>query len=258
MCELFALSAGHSVEIGGLLTTFFSHSPDHPHGYGLALYPSGEKPRITKEPVRACDSGTLREFLRSGVSARHALAHIRYATIGNVREENCQPYAALSAAGRWCTLIHNGTIFDYPPLDRYYRLQRGDSDSERILLWLLDLLREEELKLGREAGEEERFRLFERAASSCSRGNKLNLIFRYGGVLYVHTNCRETLFVRRGKDASIFATVPLDEGEWEPVPLMRLLAFRDGELIRSGQFHGNEYIQREEDLKFIYMAYAEL
>ena len=42
MCELFAVSADHSIDITDWLRTFFSHSDKHPHGYGLAVFPQHE------------------------------------------------------------------------------------------------------------------------------------------------------------------------------------------------------------------------
>lgn len=41
--------------------------------------------------------------------------------------------------------------------------------------------------------------------------------------------------------ASRFATVPLDDGDWEPLPMMQLLAYRGGKLIFEGTRHTHEY-----------------
>lgn len=105
--------------------------------------------QIEKEPVQATKSNYLKERLSVPIQVKNAFAHIRYATIGNVEYKNCHPYTKKDRNGRSWTLVHNGTIFHYQPLDRYVRLQNGDTDSERILLYLVDLVNQEERRLKR-------------------------------------------------------------------------------------------------------------
>ena len=70
--------------------------------------------------------------------AKTALAHIRLATIGNVEQDNCHPFTAVDNSGRTWTLIHNGTIFESDNIGKYVFLQKGETDSERILLYIVD------------------------------------------------------------------------------------------------------------------------
>ena len=271
MCELFAVSADHSIDITDWLRTFFSHSDNHPHGYGLAVFPRHEKnsppgksadmderPEILREAVQASRSETLAALLAQGISAQNAMAHIRRATIGNVELTNCHPFTARSMAGRCGTLIHNGTIFSYSPLNIYYNKQLGETDSERILLRLMDLLLQKERQLGRETTPDERFSLWEDEFEKMAPGNKLNILFHYAGTLYVHTNCEKTLYMQEGEGFCVFATLPLDSCPWKPVPMMRLLSFEDGCPTHYGRCHGCEYTENIEDLKFLYMAYSGL
>ena len=258
MCELFALSADHGVEITGLLRTFYSHSDNHPDGCGLALFSPGQNPEILRDPVRASRSAQLRSRLEKGVTAQGAIAHIRYATIGNVEAANCHPFVVRSMSGEYGVLAHNGTIFNYPPLSIYYQKQRGETDSERILLRLMDLLLNKERELGRGTTGEERFALWDEEFRRMAPGNKLNVLFRYADTLYVHTNCENTLYMRESSGVCVFATVPLDGAAWKPVPMTRLLAFRDGRLTASGRLHGFSYADNKEDLKYLYMAYSGL
>lgn len=288
MCELFAISADHSVDITGWLRTFFSHSDRHPHGYGLAIFPPhggtnapgtpvsykeasvpgapgtageaaiDERPVILREAVQASRSETLQTRLLEGIVAQDAMAHIRYATIGNVEPVNCHPYTARSMTGRYGTLAHNGTIFSYSPLNIYYQKQLGETDSERILLRLMDVLLQKERQLDRETTPVERFSLWEDEFERMAPGNKLNILFHYADTLYVHTNCEKTLFMRKGEGFCIFATVPLDAGSWSPVPMMRLLSFENGCPMACGRCHGCAYVENKEDLKYLYMAYAGL
>ena len=75
-------------------------------------------------------------MLQSDVCVFCALAHIRYATVGNVEYANCHPFSGQTAKGRVIMIAHNGTIFQSNTLNRYLKIQSGETDSERILLYL--------------------------------------------------------------------------------------------------------------------------
>ncbi len=257
MCEIFGLSSQNGFKANEYLKTFFSHSDHHPHGWGLACV-SREAALIEKESLKASKSNYLRERLTQPIDERILLAHIRYATIGNVERKNCHPYTGKDSCGRSWTLIHNGTIFDYAPLNRYVKIQNGDTDSERIFLYLLDRLDEARRKKGSRLVFEERFELFDKIISDMAKGNKLNLIFTDGKYLYVHTNCRGTLHYLSKKGTSIISTLPLSDENWQPVPFTRLNAFYNGKLIKTGESHNHEYTESEEAMKLLYQIFANL
>ena len=106
---------------------------------------------------------------------------------------------------------------------------------------------------------EERFEILESAIAAFSVGNKLNLVIDDGEFTYLHTNyLKESLFITRYEGACICSTKPLSEDVWQPVPLTRLVALRDGEVIRQANPHGNVYIEDPEDVKYLYRSYAML
>lgn len=137
MCEIFAALFNKEKCVNNYLKLFYAHSNNHPHGWGLA-YTDGQNISIEKEPMQASKSCYLKERLSQPIISKTILAHIRYATIGNVEYRNCHPYSKRDKFSRRWTLIHNGTIFDYPPLNKFLRIQRGDTDSERILLYIIE------------------------------------------------------------------------------------------------------------------------
>lgn len=257
MCELFAISSRNDCQINEYLEEFFSHSNDHPHGWGLALM-EGNEAQIEKEPVQASKSIYLKERLSIPVLAKSAFAHIRYATIGHVAYRNCHPYTRTDAGGRRWTLIHNGTIFEYQPLNRYVAIQDGDTDSERILLYFVDLVNQEEERLGRQMNTEERFHLLDSVIVEMSKGNKLNLLIYDGELLYVHTNYEKSLYELSKENQVLFATVPLGTEEWRPVTFTTLLAYQQGRRVFVGTDHGNEYKDSEENMKFLYSIFSDL
>ena len=257
MCMLFGLSAQQNIVTNEYLKAFFGHSAKHPHGWGLAVLGT-EGAVIEKESLEASRSNYLRERLSAPIESKLLLAHIRYATIGHVEYKNCHPFTGRDAAGRRWTLSHNGTIFDCPALSKYFGMQRGETDSERILLYLLDRLNAAQRDVGNGLRFSERFDLLDALVSDMSGGNKLNLMLSDGRDLYIHTNCRDTLFSLEKGGAVLFATVPLTDEDWEPVPFTTLLAYRDGKRVKTGTNHGNEYIEDPEHLKYLYQIFSDL
>ncbi|MCD8103510.1 MAG: class II glutamine amidotransferase [Lachnospiraceae bacterium] len=256
MCELFGSCSENQLVLNEYLKKFYSHSTCHPNGWGLALL-DGNEAFIEKEPLRADKSHYLQERLSVPVQGRIVLAHIRYATIGNVEYRNCHPFTGKDCSGRRWTLIHNGTIFEYEPLNRMVARQSGDTDSERILLYLLEQMDREICSRG-VPGAARRFRLLDEIVCQMASGNKLNLIFSDGEYAYVHTNYANSLYQLPGEGQAIFSTQPLGPGGWELVPMTTLLAYKDGRLVFTGTNHGEAYLDNEENMKYIYQIFAEL
>lgn len=257
MCELFGVSSKKDVALNKYLKEFFSHSVKHPDGWGISFMGDGE-PLVEKEPLCALKSRYLTSYLSKPIIGKNMFAHIRYATIGNVEYNNCHPMVRQDAAGRWWTLIHNGTIFEFEPLHPYVRLQEGDTDSERILMYIVDCINSEETRLGHLLSGEERFRLLDEITVSMSEENKLNFLLYDGECMYSHTNYRDTLSYLKQDDTVIFSTLPLGTEEWKAVPFTTLLAWKDGKLLQEGTNHGHEYIDNPDNIKTLYQIFSNL
>lgn len=258
MCEIFGVSAKVKLCLNDYLKEFYSHCDEHPHGWGLARM-EGDESVIEKEPVRADRSAYLKQRLSMPIEDKTVFAHIRLATIGNVDYQNCHPFTRKDDGGRRWTLNHNGTIFDFPPLAQYVATQSGDTDSERILMYIVDKVSRTEHHLGRQMEAEERFRMLDCLVSNMAKGNnKLNFILYDGELMYVHTNYRNSLYYRETGSGAMFSTRPLGRDIWEPVPFTTLLAYREGDLLFTGTNHGNEHIFNEEDMKYIFQIFANL
>lgn len=258
MCELFGLSAAKPIEVNDYLRTFYSHSDVHKDGWGLAIFHGGAV-SIEKEPVMAMKSAYLKERLRYRIAARTIMAHIRLASVGSLAYENCHPFVQQDNCGRRWTLEHNGTIFRGEETDRFFYEQEGSTDSERILLYVIENVNAEQNRLGRALISDERFALVDKLVCSLANGNKLNLIIYDGELMYVHTNLAGSLyFCQKASDAAVFSTQPLEREGWQPVPFTTLLAYRQGQLTYTGTCHGHEYIPKSADLKYLYMDSASL
>ena len=105
---------------------------------------------------------------------------------------------------------------------------------------------------------EERFRLLDQLIREISPHNKLNLLIYDGEVIYTHSNYKNTLYVHYGEDSAMFATTPLSDEEWELLPFMTLCAFKNGKQVLQGSCHGNEYLDNERDMKYLFANYSAL
>jgi glutamine amidotransferase len=242
MCELFGASLKKKTDLNAYLREFYSHSRKHPHGWGMAQE-SEDGMNVLKECLCANDSELLSDILRCLPPQKSLLAHIRFATIGSTKPDNCHPFTGYDSQGRQWTLIHNGTVYSGLELTKYIDLQEGETDSERIFMYLMEKVNEEISQKGnRQLTAEERFGIIERLCHTLSPRNKLNLMVYDGELLYVHKNMDGTLYSKQIENGIIFSTQPLDKERWEDFPLCRAYAFRDGEQVFEGKYHGNEFI----------------
>lgn len=116
-----------------------------PDAYGFGHYGGGSV-LLGKRPTGAAQPLALGELV-GRVDSEAVLAHARYATVGNAKDENTHPFRFR----RWL-FAHDGTIeaFDRvkPRLiaalpDFLRRNLMGDTDSEHAFMWFLKLLKDE-------------------------------------------------------------------------------------------------------------------
>lgn len=240
MCELFGITVTTKVQVNHLLEEFFSHSPRHPHGWGLAVF-FGNYVSLEKEPVKAADSNYLKERLKHLIQVDGMIAHIRLATRGELKYDNCHPFVKRDNYGRCWTLAHNGTVFEAKKLEAYARIQEGETDSERILFYFLDHINRRQEMLGRGLEARERFLLLEKLIYELTPENKLNLLFYDGEYLYAHTNYANSLYYKKTEDGTFISTTPLEDKGWKPMPFAKLMVYKEADIVYQGKLVGSEY-----------------
>lgn len=245
MCELFGYYGKSQRDLTAELKEFYSHSPQHPDGWGIAVL-DRDPFFVDRAPECANDSDRLADHLSQPIVSSMMLAHIRAATVGANEPLNCHPFCGDSADGRHWTLIHNGTIWDYPEMAKFAPVQKGTCDSERVLLRLLELMDAEYARKGEPLDAAERFRIFDDMVNDCagSGKNKVNLLICDGELLYAHVNYAGTLHQRFTDDGVMFSTQPLSIGDWEPVSFMQPLAYECGDLRFEGTKHNGQYFTK--------------
>lgn len=254
MCELFGVTSSEKIPVQQLLETFFSHAAKHPDGWGLASFFEDEI-ALNKQSMNALRSRFLQAQLSLYKEADKMIAHIRRATKGQVEYENTHPFTAKDNTGRNWTLAHNGTIFESSVVDEMFYQQKGTTDSERLLLYIIKRMN---MRYPESKNAACRFNVLQDVLREITTENKVNLLLYDGEIMYVHSNYRNSLFIKQQGPAAIFATVPLDEGDWKPVPLNTLLGYTDGRLPFTGVPHNNEFFDSPEKYKHLFLDYSAL
>lgn len=261
MCELFGVSSPEKIILTNLLRELFSHGYAHPDGWGMAFFDLGGA-SVEKEPENSCRSEYLKHRLKLNISSARMIAHIRLATKGGHGYENSHPFAGNDSSGRTWTLAHNGTIFESDFLDPLFYIQKGQTDSERILIYIIQQMNLA-LKEKRPGGEEadtlsdsERFQIMDRIIQEITPENKVNLLVFDGDLLYIHTNYANSLHFRQEGPGVIISTQPLDARTWDKVPMNTLIAYRDGQKLYTGTTHTNEYFDDKEKTRHLLLDYA--
>ncbi len=257
MCEVFGVTANRKVQLNHSLKEFFSHGNVQPNGWGIATF-DRRNVSIEKEPIRADRSTYLKSKLRTKICASNMFAHIRRATIGEESYDNTHPFAVMDSSGRNWTLMHNGSIFDAPELKKYQHYQMGTTDSERILLYVVDRINKAIKSSSGNLADMGKYRLIESIVEELSFENKLNLLLFDGENMYVHKNAENTMYAKEERGAVYFSTQPLDNGKWLEVEQNRLLVYRNGELVYTGNQHFNSYVEDPEKMKLLFLTYSNL
>ena len=241
MCELFAINTREPVVINGYLEEFFNHSVDHPHGWGFARLDNGLE--VEKDPLPAHRSPRIRELLASPLQTRHAIAHIRKATHGVCTPENCHPFTGTDGSGRVWLFAHNGVIFTEERIKEYRARELGSTDSECVLLYMLDKFDAEQRRRGRVLNEDDLLDVIYRAVETLAADNKLNFILDNGTTTYVHSNTTTpTLHIREDDNGVVVSTCALGEGKgWIAVPSRRILAIRNGRVVATSPVHDHGF-----------------
>ena len=255
MCELFGLSSVEKMDVTPLLREFFSHGSEHPNGWGLAFF-YGNGVSLEKQPENSVKSLYLKQRLEGGIIADKMLAHIRLATKGCMQYENSHPFVMRDNYDRAWTFEHNGTVFECDALNKYVKLQCGSTDSERILMYIIDRVNELQDKKKRALDKKERFDLIDEIMCFISPENKMNLLIYDGQLLYAHTNLKDSLHVLEKPKCAIISTRPLGEESWAKLPLNTLVAYENGERIFEGTCHGHEFFETEEKMRLLFLDYA--
>lgn len=235
MCELYGFCGNQQVNLNKYTDIFWKHAAIHKDGFGYYLADNDEL-YVNPRPA----TFYLNDLAKKGFDSSLALCHIRFKTHGDVSEYNCHPFSKLDGRDIKWTLIHNGYIIDYDEdLERLSSVQIGDTDSERILLFLIEEINFFYNSLPEmSCNNQEEFLNYlyfsiEEVCNHLSRLGKTNLIFTdsFTQNMYVYINHPKSLFYLRTGEGVHFSSTRLTEEDWESPEPYKLLVFNKGKRI---------------------------
>lgn len=256
MCQLLGMNCATPTDITFSFSGFAARgggTDTHGDGWGIAFF-EDKACRLFIDHESAATSAIARLVKEYPIKSRNVIAHIRKATLGVVRLENCHPFMR-ELWGRHWIFAHNGHLEGYAPhLNGIYQ-PVGDTDSERAFCDLLEGLR---ARFGVTApSPEELFAALAELVVPMCRYGTFNFLLCNGQALYAYATTRLQYVVREwpfrtahlvdtdmdidfsqhtrpGDRIAVIATEPLtDDEKWVP--------FECGELIR---FQGGGPVQR--------------
>lgn len=232
MCEIYGFCGSHVTRLNKYTNEFWLHSQVHRDGFGYFL---ADRNDLYLNPKAAIDF--IEKLYKKPFDSKLALCHIRFKTHGPASVENCHPFIKTDSRGiRWA-LIHNGYISDNYTTAALSTLQNGETDSERILLAIVEsinILYEHSYMESEDEFLKYLYAHIELTLTSISALGKTNLIFTdsYTNNMYVFMNSPRTLFYLKTDDGYHISTTPLSKDEaWQPVPPYKLYIFNSGDRL---------------------------
>lgn len=253
MCELLGMSANVPTDIrfsfAGLARRGGDTGP-HRDGWGIAFY-EGKGCRTFHDPQASAQSEIARLIRDYPIKSRIVVAHVRRANRGRVALENTHPFSR-ELWGRAWTFAHNGQLRGVKRLPLTWYKPIGSTDSEHAFCWILDQLRQRWSDLPPPGA---LHRLLEELAGELRGRGVFNMLLSDSRALYAHSGRRLHYLTRRApfgtatlvdedlrvdfsKETTptdvvtVIATRPLTrEEDWDPLPVGRLLMFRNGERL---------------------------
>lgn len=231
MCEIYGFCGVHSSLLNKYTDRFWRHSNIHKDGFGYFLADKDDY-YVNKN----CAMDYINNLTGKKFVSKLALCHIRFKTHGPVSTLNCHPFIKYDCHNvRW-SLIHNGYISDNLMTSSLKTIQKGETDSERILLSIVETVNNlYEHSFFKDKQELQYFlnASIENTLSELATLGKTNLIFTddRSNNMYVYMNAINTLYYLKTQDGYHFSTVPLTDEPWNSVEPFKLHVFNNGALI---------------------------
>ncbi|MDH4463828.1 MAG: class II glutamine amidotransferase [Acidovorax sp.] len=141
MCQLLGMNCNVPTDITFSFSGFAQRggrTDHHSDGWGISFFEDNGI-RHFVDHLPAVDSPVADLIKRYPIKSRNVIAHIRKATQGEVKLENCHPFVR-ELWGRYWVFAHNGDLGSKrPKLHGQFR-PVGDTDSEHAFCWLMQEL----------------------------------------------------------------------------------------------------------------------
>lgn len=228
MCEVYGFCGNKPTKLNKYTDEFWLHSRVHQDGFGYYL---ADKDKLYVNPHSAMNY--IKGLNKFNFESKLALCHIRFKTHGPVSELNCHPFIKYDIRGNKWSLIHNGYIDDSPAVAALGTLQMGDTDSERILLCIIEAVNhyyEHSYISDYKDFCTYMYMIIEETCHELSTLGKTNLIFTdcCTNNMYVYMNHPMTLFYLQTENGFHVSTTKLTDENWTAVEPHKLHIFNNG------------------------------
>lgn len=231
MCEIYSFCGNKRISLNQYTNEFWSHAAVHKDGFGYYLVDSNDY-FVSKDSAVDCLSQLKNKNFRSKL----ALCHIRFKTHGPTAIENCHPFIKKDIHGVEWSLIHNGYIDDTTPyLDALNEFQSGETDSERVLLSIVETVNNIYEHAWLDSHEEMMqfiYSAIEKTIQNISYLGKVNLVFTDSltNNMYVYMNSPSLYYLVTETGIHI-STTKLSDENWISVPRNKLHIFNNGDCV---------------------------
>ena len=270
MCELFAMSSRHKSTLNYSLNEFAKHGGvtySNRSGWGIAYFHEKDA-LLIKEPEPASDSPLVKFIAEQNMQSDCVIAHVRLATVGNPEFRNTHPFKR-ELGGHAHVFAHNGTlkgIHDQIEKASLFDQPIGETDSELGFCVLMDRMRGL-WKTKEVPSLDARIDVFAGFCHDMAFLGSSNFLYSDGEYLFVHGHrriyeenggfsdarppglsmrncmtCQERegtwqcsgLNIELGNQQTVlFASVPLGETGWSPLPEQTVVAVSRGEIVKQ-------------------------
>ncbi|BAY62189.1 hypothetical protein NIES22_22580 [Calothrix brevissima NIES-22] len=251
MCQLLGMNCNTPTDICFSFEGFSARggkTDDHCDGWGIAFFEEkGCRIFIDDKPSIVSPVADL--VRRYPIHSNHVIAHIRKATQGEVRLQNCHPFQR-ELWGRYWVFAHNGNLPDFQPENMGFYQAVGETDSEKAFCVILETLRQS-FPQGKPPLEK-LYPVLRTITAKLASAGVFNYLLSDGEHFFAHCSTKLSYIVRQAPFAAahlidsdmtvdfreltslsdrvaIIATTPLTDNEvWTTIPVGELLVFQDG------------------------------
>ncbi|MFC6276147.1 class II glutamine amidotransferase [Psittacicella hinzii] len=257
MCQILALTANAPTDISFSFEGFVNRAgitDTNVDGTGIAFFECNNSVRILKDDKAAYNS-YVRNLVRIyQIKSKNIIAHIRRASQGKPKLENCHPFVRELWGQNW-VFCHNGHLESFPNLDPLLKTKVvGDTDSELFFTHLIDQLQH---KFDQKPDANTLFLTVCDIADNYASAGILNFVLSNGEYMIAHcsTNlywitrsAKEDHLVKRIDDGgvinlscyakeddvvTIICTMPVTDEKWNKMSNGQTLLFKNGNLKLS-------------------------
>ena len=253
MCQLLGMNCNVPTDICFSFEGFCERggaTDEHKDGWGIAFF-EGKGCRTFLDPHPSVDSSVSALVKSYPIKSCNVIAHIRKATLGEVKLENTHPFTR-ELWGRYWVFAHNGDLKEFDPELRGDYLPVGGTDSELAFCLVLERLKH---AFPEQPDVHTLTAVLQEVADEIASYGIFNFLLSNGEYILAHCTTKLAYLVRqhpfatahlKDKDiqldfsevttptdrVAVIATEPLTVNEeWTEFPKNRVLIFQDGQVL---------------------------